>query len=229
MKKTEEMFVEEYLIYKKFINECKTKEYDKSLVLHKHHIIPKNLGGNDDADNMIYLSVADHIQSHLLLSYCFPVETKESIDNLRSVRLLNKKSITDKKILDSISKSYEGENNPFFGKTHTEEIRKRIAENNKRRRGLNYETIYGKNSESEKMKRSEASKNYWNKLNDEQRQKRKISISNSLKNIDMSGSKNPFAKKVQIDNIVFGSISDACKHFGVNKYYLNKNFDIKRL
>lgn len=34
---------------------------------HKHHIIPKHVGGTDDTDNIIELSVVEHAEAHRLL------------------------------------------------------------------------------------------------------------------------------------------------------------------
>lgn len=38
-----------------------------------HHIIPKCLGGNDNLDNLIRLSGAEHYEAHLLLSKVYPL------------------------------------------------------------------------------------------------------------------------------------------------------------
>jgi len=34
---------------------------------HKHHIIPRHMGGTNDLSNLIELSVADHAEAHRLL------------------------------------------------------------------------------------------------------------------------------------------------------------------
>jgi HNH endonuclease len=39
----------------------------RHFVKHKHHIIPKHMGGTDDPSNLIELSVSDHAQAHLIL------------------------------------------------------------------------------------------------------------------------------------------------------------------
>jgi hypothetical protein len=38
-------------------------------VKHKHHIIPKHMGGTDDPDNIVTLSVPEHKVAHLKLYY----------------------------------------------------------------------------------------------------------------------------------------------------------------
>lgn len=32
---------------------------------HRHHVVPKHAGGTDDDDNIVYLTVDEHIQAHL--------------------------------------------------------------------------------------------------------------------------------------------------------------------
>lgn len=62
--------------YFKFIEECRRKNYDGSERLHNHHIIPKSMFDRDspehqayceNPDNLILLSVEDHIKAHELL------------------------------------------------------------------------------------------------------------------------------------------------------------------
>ncbi|NDC23752.1 MAG: HNH endonuclease [Proteobacteria bacterium] len=42
-------------------------QYHKGSELHQHHIIPKHNGGSDDADNLTFLTVREHIIAHYLL------------------------------------------------------------------------------------------------------------------------------------------------------------------
>ncbi len=35
------------------------------LVKHKHHIIPKHMGGTDDPSNLVELTIEQHAQAHL--------------------------------------------------------------------------------------------------------------------------------------------------------------------
>ena len=34
------------------------------MVKHKHHIIPKHMGGSDDPSNIVELTVAEHAEAH---------------------------------------------------------------------------------------------------------------------------------------------------------------------
>jgi len=41
------------------------------------------------------------------------------------------------------------------------------------------------------------------------------------------GSKNSFAKKVRVDEIIFGSISEACEYYQTNKYKIRKYHNLE--
>lgn len=228
MKKSEELLVGPYRVYKEYVEKCRNIKYDSELVLHKHHIIPKNLGGSDDEENLILVSVDDHIKLHLLLSECFESNTKESIDNLRSARILNKQSIRDKETMDKISRSYIGKNNPFYGKKHTKEVLEILAEHSRKRKGKSYEDLYGNKSSDEKQKRKDGALKQWKNTDIEERLKIREKISKKLKESGtQKGSKNGFAKKVRVDGIVFGSISEACEYYKTNKYKIKKYHNLE--
>jgi hypothetical protein len=55
-----------------YYNICKKgkeakNQYKSFSDLHKHHIIPKHSGGNDDESNLTYLTIREHIIAHYLL------------------------------------------------------------------------------------------------------------------------------------------------------------------
>ena len=230
MKNSEVLLLKPYLRYKKFIEDCRCNLYDTNMVLHKHHIIAKNLGGSNEKSNIVKLSVDDHITAHLLLASCFLKSTKEKNANLRSARILNKHSIKNLDILTSITESYKGKNNPFYGKTHSEVLKQRIRESNiTRLSGKTYNEIYGSDSQKEKEKRKNAVKNHWNSMTDSEKKIRSNNISIGLSNIDRAGGNNSFAKKIQINDMVFNSISEACSHFNLTRYKLFKKFIVTYL
>jgi len=224
MKHTTELKMQEYLKYKDFLKECSKKVYESQEVKHKHHIIPKCMGGTDKKTNLVFLSVNDHIKAHLLLAECFDDESKEQISNLRSARVLNRKSIKVQATLEKISESYRGENNPFFGKYHSKDVIDKIIERNKKRKGMTYENIYGVNSENERQKRSLANKNIWKNRSQEQRQEITNKTSAKLKG------KTPWNKgkgtRIQIDGVVFDSIELACEHYQTTRFFLRKKYNI---
>lgn len=54
-------------IYRDFIADRKAKPKPDGYT-ERHHIVPRSLGGSDDADNLIDLTAEDHFFSHLLLA-----------------------------------------------------------------------------------------------------------------------------------------------------------------
>ena len=55
-------------IYNEFIADRRVKEASLTGCTEIHHIIPRGLGGGDNAENMIYLTAGDHFFAHLLLA-----------------------------------------------------------------------------------------------------------------------------------------------------------------
>ena len=53
--------------YIEFIEKCKMKQY-KDKNIHKHHILPRFMGGVDEPNNLIELSVTDHFEAHRILA-----------------------------------------------------------------------------------------------------------------------------------------------------------------
>lgn len=224
MKNTSELRVEPYLRYKSFLKECANTSYESNVVLHKHHIIPKCLGGSNKKENLVKLSVEDHIKAHLLLAECFDEGSKEQISNLRSARILNKNSIRDQSIIDKISESYRGDKNPFYGKKHSEENIKKIVERNKKRKNISYDDFYGKDSLQQKKIRSDSTKEQWSNRTDEERKTISEKISNSLTgNIPWNKG---LGTRVKINGISFNSLTEAEKYFQMSKFLLRKNYEI---
>jgi hypothetical protein len=220
--------LKEYKEYLEFIEKCRTKTYDDGLVLHKHHIIPKHLWANQEIsvnnkDNLIKLSVDDHVTAHLMLAECYDENTYECISNLRSAQIISNKSITDKKILDKISETYVGDKNPFYGKSHTEETKKILAEFTKTlKSGKTYEQLYGDRADEERRKRAKKTRT------DEEYKEAGKKASKKLKGL-MVGEKNPFAQSYMVDGLVFGCKRDMLKHFNTSMYFMKKEKNIVRI
>jgi hypothetical protein len=220
--------LKQYKEYLDFIEKCRAKMYDNELVLHKHHIIPKHLWANEEKsvnskDNLVNLSVEDHIKAHLMLADCYDENTYEYNSNLRSARILSNKSIKDKQTLDMISQSYCGSNNPFYGKTHTEETKKILAEFTRNSKsGKTYEELYGDRADIERRKRSKKTRT------DEQYRESGKKASKKLKGL-MVGEKNPFAQPYMVDGLVFGCKGDMLNHFNTSMYFLKKEKNIVRI
>jgi len=222
---TENSYLDPYYEYLDFIQKCKNTTYGPDVILHLHHIIPTHLGGSNYSYNMVKVSISDHINAHIMLAKCFDAGSSENINNLRSARILNKYTITDKIILKSISDSYLGESNPFFGKTHTSENKILMGfHNTERLSGKTYDEIYGDSAELQKLKRSNSAKISWSNKTEEER---RIIAATSSKSLigKMRGIKNPSSIPVIVDGMEFECINDAIKHFGYtyNKKLYNKH------
>jgi hypothetical protein len=229
MKNTETVDYLKYKEYLDFINECSNKNYDTNLVLHKHHIIPRHLKGSNDKSNLVNLSVEDHAEAHIMFSRCFDVNSYEYISNLQSARLLIKKSVRFTNEMEKIKQTYMGENNPFFGKTHTDESKKKIGEATIRnRKDISYDEFYGEEASNQRHIRSIAAKNQHENTSKEKKKEIGDKISNSLKgNIPWNKGRK---SKYLVDGNVFETLDDALSFY--NCKYLKKlkdNHTVERI
>lgn len=100
-----------------------------------HHIIPKCLGGTNDADNLVILTAREHYICHWLLA---KQHKKKELYYAFSMMIVksNKQDRYSNGILYERAKLHRslatiGENNPMFGKksacvSHTEETKEKI-------------------------------------------------------------------------------------------------------
>lgn len=215
--------------YTKFIKKCSIKKYNKELVLHKHHIIPKHIWNSPENKEVVFLSVEDHIKAHLLLANCVDKGTYEYNSNLRSARLLNKKSIRDKKTLDKIRKTYCGKNNPFFGKKHTQVTLDLLAIKTKELfKDKSYEDRYGVNADVEKNKRRKGVKASWKSKSVEWKTSRSLNLSKALKGKNL-GKLNPMSYPLLVDGVRFECLQDALTNHNITYYKLFKSHLVVKL
>jgi hypothetical protein len=229
MKKSEVVYLEPYLKYKEFILECKGKNYDPSIITHNHHIIPRHIEIDNRKNNIIKLSVEDHITAHILLSACFEIGSYEYLSNLKSARVIGK-SINDPSILEKIKNSYQGEGNPFYGKSHTTESKNKISESLRKSDiiKLNYDDRYGETAEIEKDKRRQSAIKQWTGMSEIDKNSRGKKISESLKG-KMAGSKNPQSFPVLVDGVRYDTMIDAVKALGKSHYKIKKYHQFEKL
>ena len=124
-----------------------------------HHIVPRCMGGSDSPENLVKLTVINHIKAHVLLSRMYPDNEKLKYAVFATTlysEISNKARITT--ILDmdldvisrikedaviarrgkrlsietrkKMSDSHKGENNHFYGKHHTEEVKNKLSKIN---------------------------------------------------------------------------------------------------
>ena len=68
------------------------ESYGRGSNLHKHHIIPKHMGGLDTEENLTYLSIREHIIAHYLLW-----KIHKNPNDLRSMKMLGAKLSYEKR------------------------------------------------------------------------------------------------------------------------------------
>ena len=142
--------------YYEFIENCKNKTYTE--VTHTHHILPRFMGGTDDKENLIELSVADHTYAHIILAESVDDEYKNGA--WWSVARLKEGWGGDvDKIIENIRQSVTGVNNPFYGRKHSDESKRKIASSHPYlSRGKTLEQLYGKDYAEQISKKISKSK-----------------------------------------------------------------------
>jgi len=129
---------------------------------HKHHIIPRHMGGSDDPSNLVELTIEEHAEAHRKLyeehgrwqdkkAWLFlsgqattdkqvsRKDCKASEESRRKMSEAAKKRSSNrlgktftKEQRENISKGRKGKcvgaENPFYGKTHSEEVKQVIRE-----------------------------------------------------------------------------------------------------
>lgn len=61
-----------FAIYDRLIDRAKTRDSSTLEYIERHHIIPRCMGGSDDTDNLVALSLEEHFVAHQLLTKMFP-------------------------------------------------------------------------------------------------------------------------------------------------------------
>ena len=136
--------------------------------MHKHHIIPKHMGGTDDPDNIIVLSVKEHAIAHAKLylehgnieNYLAYKGLRKQIGKEEIFRersriggLNNKGKPKSKDHSSKISKA--NKNNPKLQIPHTEERKQNISKSMKgNKNSFNHSSPEFKKKQSEAMKKA---------------------------------------------------------------------------
>lgn len=155
--------------YYSIIDSSLTRIQNKSEYIERHHIIPKSLGGSNDKSNLVSLTAKEHFICHALL--CRMCINRDHYFKMLNAFQRMQTSNSDQKRYTSnlyqyfkeeisIAKSIlmSGENNPFYGKTHTEESIIKILENRTDTRGANNPNFGNRNSDETKKLMSERRK-----------------------------------------------------------------------
>ena len=101
-----------------------------------HHIIPRCLGGDNSQDNLVRLTAREHFIAHQLLymHYRTPALAHAWYSMLRCDTNQHRNytsrqhEAAKKAHIDTLKVTMLGENNPFYGKKHSDETRKLLSE-----------------------------------------------------------------------------------------------------
>ena len=171
-------------LYSKLIERAKVRTLAPPF--ETHHIIPRCLGGKNTKDNLAKLTPEEHYLAHQLLVKIYPDSKKlifaahmmtvgiPSSRNNKSYGWLRRKmsesskgsgnSMFGKKLTSERKRKSAlfGEQNPMFGKHHSEETKKKISEKNKGGPGLvgDENGMFGK-QHSKKTKQKISQNNPW--------------------------------------------------------------------
>jgi hypothetical protein len=99
-------------------------------IKHRHHIIPKHMGGNDSPENLVYLNVEEHALAHKVLWEKFHKWQDEVAWKALSGQI-SKAEINYRILVESnLGKNNHmyGKISPMRGKIHTKETKQKIKE-----------------------------------------------------------------------------------------------------
>ena len=172
--------------YEQLVQSAVNRSLPKTTYTEKHHIIPKSMGGSDTAANLVDFTAREHYIAHLLLWRMSMAPKwhnkmtmalhmmvngsghgKQKLERskyLMPSRLVEKYRLEWKEHLSEIMK---GENNPFYGKTHSEETKELIRQRNAETKHIRSEKLKGENNGMYGKQHTEETKQYLSKTSKE--------------------------------------------------------------
>jgi len=225
--------------YIEFIEECKMKNYETQHT-HKHHILPRFMGGTDDVSNLVELSVSDHFEAHRLLAELCKLPNHKIGNKLASSYLVNRYDNLDiskeeiGKLISEAKKEYYKYNDVWNkGKSglqsHTTDSLKKIS--NSLKEYYKYNDVWNKNKKCVNISNSLKG---WHLENENPFKGKTHSVESKLKmsknHADFSGNKNPSSRKC-IDlntNTIYGCIKEMANSVGVPRTTMNRWVKDKR-
>lgn len=140
----------------------------------KHHVIPRSMGGSNRKDNLVGLQAKEHFICHMLLvkmtsgrdkakmSYALRMMMKENEHHKRHKLTAGAYERIKKMTKDAISKKITGKGNPFYGKKHDEQTKRKMRElRQERLKNGSKEGNRKPHSEETKEKLRQAAKLQW--------------------------------------------------------------------
>lgn len=187
-------------IYEDFIADRRTKEkalLDGGAYFEKHHIQPKKLGGLDTPENLICLSLLDHIHAHILLGKIYGgamwgavfLMTKTSVGRNSKKRIPTKQELQKIVFAKLMHKKHIAESGGVMkGQKHSEETLRKMSEIGKQKAKQN---LLWMQNNVEKI----SGDNHWTRKPENKKLAKDIAIENFKKaSLANMGANNPMHK-----------------------------------
>ena len=191
-----------------------------------HHILPRSMGGNNSKDNLIKMTLREHYIAHAILFYTYRNSKMARAFNMMNNKLKHQNSRLFEKSKEKIIPLFSGKNGTMCGKVVVvNEDGKNITITTDEYKSGKYKhvasfTKYSAEQRAERSKRVSGTNNPSAKYGSPRKgvtlskeTKEKLSKQASLK----TGALNNNAKKVSINNVIYGSLVDAAKALCVTK------------
>lgn len=199
------------MTYEEFIESIKNGRINEKFEnSEEHHIIPKCMGGTNDKDNLIYLSMREHFIAHKLLAEEHP--NNQKLCYAFWMMCGNRKVCTpeeyeEAKLLNSKHAREINLGNKYCaGKSRSEEVKQKIKENHADFSGVNNPN-YGKHKSKEtRLQIQESNKKTWS---DPELRKKLSDIKNG------QNTKIIFSPEL---NMTFNGAKEAAKYIGLKTY-----------
>lgn len=188
----------------------------------RHHIIPKCLGGTNDEENLIDLFAREHFIAHRLLALENPTDKRLTFAwwNMAQCKGSSKKreAVTPEEYEEAKVVRSSMISELLKGRTFTNETLNKMRESQKARyKNGGKSTFYGKHHTDEskqKLRESHLGK----KETKEHRHKIGLGVKNSEK---YRAAMKEVGKKVICEGVVYNSISECARHYGMGDTSLN--------
>lgn len=121
--------------YDLLVEKAKVKNVSQDEYYEIHHIVPRCMGGDDSSDNLVKLTAREHYVAHALLYYmhrttklahAWFMMTRTSLSHNSNRDYTSRQYEEARKAHVAAMKTYTGEKNNFYGKTHSETSKDKI-------------------------------------------------------------------------------------------------------
>jgi hypothetical protein len=168
--------------YEQLVQSAVNRSLPKTTYTEKHHIIPKSMGGSDTAANLVDFTAREHYIAHLLLwqmtmapkwhnKMTMALHMMVNGSGYGKQKLERSKYLMPSRLVEKyrlewrehLSESMKGENNPFYGKTHSEETKELLRQRNAENKHIRSEKLKGENNGMYGKQHTEETKQYLSK------------------------------------------------------------------